>query len=358
MKITTILETRQPQEPIMELSHNSMRSYRKAAIADAMKKHRAGGASNEIEACKRAKCIARSVRLELGRKGQIREAVMDMPADAAKARLADLRDFLASVPRTLSSPEQYDEVDDARDEVRELEAYLAGQSVQESAATAEAAYAARTQQCKDILAKIGQYLDVHAQKQQGNASSWGFAGDLAHVYSQLEEIWEFLTSGDEVNESEQLDELSKTTLQSYVVKRAKKHGDRQYDRANGDAFAMGSEVSSDSRNKWTNSEKRAERGALRNIQRAASKLADPSYGNGRRGEENEEQGEFSPQFIQGVARGEIDLYDTMSQNTPEARALQRMYDVVAAENRLHPDDDHEAILDIIYDQISQRFGDL
>lgn len=142
------------------------------------------------------------------------------------------------------------------------------------------------------------------------------------------------------------------------MKRAKKHGDRQYDRANGDAFAIGSEVSRESRDKWTKNEKRVERSALRYVQRVASKLADPSYGNDRRSEENEEQSEFSPQFIRDVARGEIDLYDVISQNTPDARALQRMYDVVAAENHLHPDDDYDAILDIIYDQISQRFGDL
>ena len=172
-----------------------------------MKKHHAGGACNEIDACKRAKNVARSVRLELKRRNQIREAVMDMPMDAAKARLADLRDFLASVPRNLSSQEQYDEVDDDRDEIRELEAYLAGGAVQESAATADGAYAARANQCKELLGKIGQYLEVHAQKQQGNANSWGFAGDLAHVCGQLEEIWEFSTS-DDVTESEQLDELS------------------------------------------------------------------------------------------------------------------------------------------------------
>lgn len=355
MKITTILETRKP-EPIMELSKDTMKNYRKLAIADAMKKHHAGGACNEIDACKRAKNVARSVRLELKRRKQIREAVMDMPLDAAKARLADLRDFLASVPRNLSSQEQYDEVDDARDEIRELEAYLAGGAVQESAATASSAYAARANQCKEMLSKISQYLEVHAQKQQGNANSWGFAGDLAHVCGQLEEIWEFLTS-DDVTESEQLDELSKTTLQSYVVKRAKKHGDRQYDRANGDAFSMEPGISRESRDKWVSSEKKAERKALRGIQGAAARLADPSYGNGgRRYEENEEMGEFSPQFIQGVARGEIDLYDAIQQDTPDARALQRMYDVTAAEIKAAPDDDHEDIFDVIYDKFMDKFG--
>lgn len=358
MKLTNVLETSTPSI-VVELSSNTMKNYRKKAIDDAMTKHHKGGACNEIEACKRAKNIARSVRLELSRRNQIREAVMDMPLDAAKARLADLRDFLSSVPRNLTSQDQYDEVDDARDEIRELEAYIRGKSqVRESANTADASYQTRLSQCKELIQKLSQSLDAHAQKQQGNPASWGFAGDLAHIATQLEEILEFVNSGDEVTESEQLDELSKTTLQSYVVKRAKKHGDRQYDRANGDAFAIGSEVSRESRDKWTKNEKRAERSALRNIQRAASKLADPSYGNGRRSEENEEQGEFSPHFIQGVARGEVDLYDAMGQNTPDARALQRMYDVVAAENHLRPDDDYDAILDIIYDQISQRFGDL
>lgn len=347
----------QKESVVMELSNATMSSYRKKAIADAMKKHHESGPS-EIEACKRAKNIARSVRLQLRRKNQLREAVLNMPIDAAKARLADLQDFLSNVPSVLSSQEQYDEVDNARDEVAELKSYIEKNSVNESAETAETAYASRVQQCKDFLHKIEQYLDVHAAKQQQNPSSWGFAGDLAEVVTQLEEIWEFLSSGGDVNESaEPIHEVSKTTLQSYVVKRAKKHGDRQYDRANGDAFSMGSEVSQESRGKWVANEKRAERQALRNIQRAAARLADPSYGSGRR-EENEEQGEFSPQFVQGVARGEIDLYDAMNQNTPDSRALQRLYDVVAAENHLSPDDDHEAILDTISDQLSQKFGDL
>ena len=203
MKLNVIFDTYQPvtEAPIMELSRDVMKSYRKLATADAMKKHHAGGSANEIEACKRAKSIARSVRLELSRRNQIREAVMDMPVDAAKARLADLRDFLASVPRNLTSQEQYDEVDDARDEIRELEAYLAGQTVHEAAATSAAAYAARTQQCQELLSKISQYLQTHAQKQQGNPDSWGWAGDLAHVASQLEEIWEFLSAEEDCEQS-------------------------------------------------------------------------------------------------------------------------------------------------------------
>lgn len=347
----------QKESVVMELSNTTMASYRKKAIADAMKKHHESGPS-EIEACKRAKNIARSVRLQLRRKNQLREAILDMPLDAAKARLADLQDFLSSVPSTLSSQEQYDEVDNARDEIAELKAYIENKSINESPESPETAYVNRVQQCKDYLHKIEQYLDVHAKQQQQNPSSWGFAGDLAEVVTQLEEIWEFLSSGDAVSEGlEPIQEVSKTTLQSYVVKRAKKHGDRQYGRANGDAFSIGPEVSQESRSKWVDNEKRAERHALRNIQRAAARLADPTYGTGRR-EENEEQGEFSSQFIQGVARGEIDLYDAMNQNTPDSRALQRLYDVVAAENHLHPDDDHEAILDIINDQLSQKFGDL
>lgn len=205
MKLNVIFDTHQPvtKAPIMELSRDVMKSYRKLAAADAMKKHHAGGSANEIKACKRAKGIARSVRLELSRRNQIREAVMDMPVDAAKARLADLRDFLASVPRNLTSQEQYDEVDDARDEIRELEAYIRGKSqVRESANTAEASYQTRLTQCKELIQKLSQSLDAHAQKQRENPASWGFAGDLAHIATQLEEILEFMNSGDEVTESE------------------------------------------------------------------------------------------------------------------------------------------------------------
>lgn len=202
MKLTNVLENSTPLLGV-ELSHDTRKNYRKKAIHDAMTKHHKSGACNEIEACKRAENIAHSVRLELGRRNQIREAVMDMPIDAAKARLADLRDFLTLVPRSLSSQEEYDAVDDARDEVRELEAYLRGKSsVRESAKTAEASYQTRLTQCKELIRKLSQSLDAHAQKQQGNPASWGFAGDLAHISTQLEEILEFVNSGVESTESE------------------------------------------------------------------------------------------------------------------------------------------------------------
>jgi len=62
-------------------------------------------------------------------------------------------------------------------------------------------------------------------------------------------------------------------------------------------------------------------------------------------------------IYQDIGAGRLDIYDVM--NNPEnpeeeyvARELQDMYDDVANEYGLHPDDDFESIFDVMYDRIA------
>ncbi len=63
-------------------------------------------------------------------------------------------------------------------------------------------------------------------------------------------------------------------------------------------------------------------------------------------------------LMQDIGAGRVDIYDVM--NHPKTRIeqaaagmLQQMYDEVAIDNHLHPDDDFESILDIMADQIAK-----
>lgn len=71
----------------------------------------------------------------------------------------------------------------------------------------------------------------------------------------------------------------------------------------------------------------------------------------------DQDAEFSPQFIRGVYDGSISLYDVMQQNTPDGRAVARMYDEYAVDYGYHPDDHFEEILDKMADDICRRMGD-
>ena len=60
--------------------------------------------------------------------------------------------------------------------------------------------------------------------------------------------------------------------------------------------------------------------------------------------------------------GELDIYDVMTNpNGPAevtaAKIIQQMYDDVAIDHGLHPDDDFEKILDIVADQLAADYGD-
>ena len=63
-----------------------------------------------------------------------------------------------------------------------------------------------------------------------------------------------------------------------------------------------------------------------------------------------------------VGSGELDAYDVMNHpKTPAeqeaAKVMQDMYDEVAVDHHLHPDDDFEKILDIVADQLEADYGD-
>ena len=62
-----------------------------------------------------------------------------------------------------------------------------------------------------------------------------------------------------------------------------------------------------------------------------------------------------------VGSGELDAYDVMTNpKTPAeavaAKTIQQMYDDVAIDHHLHPDDDFEKILDIVADQLDNDYG--
>ena len=68
------------------------------------------------------------------------------------------------------------------------------------------------------------------------------------------------------------------------------------------------------------------------------------------------------QILAKCGSGELDIYDVMSnpKNPAEATAakiIQQMYDDVAIDHHLHPDDDFEQILDIVADQLDNDYGD-
>jgi hypothetical protein len=70
----------------------------------------------------------------------------------------------------------------------------------------------------------------------------------------------------------------------------------------------------------------------------------------------------SDQILAKAGSGELDIYDVMTNpKTPAeataAKIIQQMYDDVAIDHHLHPDDDFEPILDIVADQLAADYGD-
>ena len=81
-------------------------------------------------------------------------------------------------------------------------------------------------------------------------------------------------------------------------------------------------------------------------------------------DEDEVKEGFSTDAEQVLAQcgsGDLDCYDVMTNpKTPAeataAKIIQQMYDDVAIDHHLHPDDDFEQILDIVADQLDQDYG--
>ena len=73
------------------------------------------------------------------------------------------------------------------------------------------------------------------------------------------------------------------------------------------------------------------------------------------------QADYKRQVFDQILDGEVDAYDVMSRPRGGAQeyvamVLQDMYDDVARDHRLHPDDDFEQILDIVVDRIEKDYG--
>ena len=57
--------------------------------------------------------------------------------------------------------------------------------------------------------------------------------------------------------------------------------------------------------------------------------------------------------------GDFDkIYDALNRNDEVGKHLQSMYDEISYENRLHPDDDVEKIIEIIADELMAKYGDV
>ena len=62
-----------------------------------------------------------------------------------------------------------------------------------------------------------------------------------------------------------------------------------------------------------------------------------------------------------ILNDDIDLYDVLMDRESRIREgedvlIQEMYDGIARDHRLHPDDDFEEILEIMYEQIAADHG--
>lgn len=60
-----------------------------------------------------------------------------------------------------------------------------------------------------------------------------------------------------------------------------------------------------------------------------------------------------------VANEDFDaLYNLFSANTPAGQYVQEIYNDVAIDNRLHPDDDFERIEELVFDRLADQFGEI
>ena len=82
---------------------------------------------------------------------------------------------------------------------------------------------------------------------------------------------------------------------------------------------------------------------------------------GYKGRTTEDASSESDMVLAKAGSGELDIYDVMTNpKTPAeavaAKTIQQMYDDVAIDHHLHPDDDFEKILDIVADQLDKDYG--
>jgi hypothetical protein len=289
-----------------ELSPGVMKSYRDKAIPDAMQKHKEG---KEVDAVKRAKSVSRSVRLDLKQRGK-----------------------------------------------RELWEGIKEQITAEGYPEAASAYSSRAEQVQTLLREISELIAQHQVKQQANSKNWGFAGDLAHVAEQLEQIKEFLASGEQVAEAVQSTfarRVEDYINQNFYVFNDRVSGDDRIDyiieesKAKYEIYAANPNVVMVAPDLGTG----ATRPRAKEIKRELLALASVSESF------IDTDAVFSPTFVRGVYDGSIDLQDAMASNSPEGRAVSRLYDEVVGTRHLDPEADADEILQIISDEITRTYGD-
>ena len=88
---------------------------------------------------------------------------------------------------------------------------------------------------------------------------------------------------------------------------------------------------------------------------------DQEVKHGYKGRTTEDASSESDMVLAKAGSGELDIYDVMTNpKTPAeavaAKTIQQMYDDVAIDHHLHPDDDFEKILDIVADQLDKDYG--
>jgi hypothetical protein len=88
---------------------------------------------------------------------------------------------------------------------------------------------------------------------------------------------------------------------------------------------------------------------------------DQEIKHGYKGRTTEGFSSEADQVLAQVGAGDLDAYDVMTRpqgpaQTEAAKVIQDMYDEVAIDHHLHPDDDFEKILDIVTDQLDKDYG--
>jgi hypothetical protein len=88
---------------------------------------------------------------------------------------------------------------------------------------------------------------------------------------------------------------------------------------------------------------------------------DQEIKHGYKGRTTEGVSSEADQVLAQVGAGDLDAYDVMTRpqgpaQTEAAKVIQDMYDEVAIDHHLHPDDDFEKILDIVTDQLDKDYG--
>ena len=214
----------------------------------------------------------------------------------------------------------------------------------------------------DLLSKYGPVKVMAAIDEVAD-----FVGDVEEIGSSdvsgwVKHVEQMLGNMGDMDESEQVDELSPGTLGSYVKKASGAEQPKNVMspknvpltkiaayQGDSETGHFGKRFNQHTYDKAERLRKNREQG----ITRAVDKLAKEDVTEG-----------VGPEVAQVLAQcgsGELDCYDVMnSPKTPAeqqaSKIIQQMYDDVSIDHHLHPDDNFEEIFDIIADQLEQDYG--